>query len=55
MGGGVGEGGVWWGLRGRIPFPFLSAIVPKGFWWFSRKKDPWKKWGSYSYFLLAES
>ena len=37
-----------------VPFPFFSAIVlvnnqpfPRGFWWFSGKKDPWKEWGSY--------
>ena len=34
--------------------PFFSAIVlansqpfPQGCWWFSRKKDPWKEWGSF--------
>ena len=21
-----------------------DSRVPLGFWWFSRKKDPWKKW-----------
>ena len=37
-------------------FPFFSAIVlfknqpfPLGFLWFSRKKDPWKEWGSYPF------
>ena len=37
-----------------VDSPFFSAIVlfknqpfPQGFWWFSRKKDPWKEWGSY--------
>ena len=32
-----------------VDSPFFSAIVlfenqpfPQGFWWFSRKKDPWK-------------
>ena len=59
LGGRVSSGG--WREEGRgglkileVASPFFSAIVlfknqpfPQGFWWFSRKKDPWKEWGSY--------
>ena len=42
-------------FEGLIPIPFVSTIVLSknrpfslGFRRFSRKKDPWKEWGSYS-------
>ena len=41
-----------WTILG-VDSPFFSSIVlfnnqlfSQGFWWFPRKKDPWKEWGS---------
>ena len=32
---------------GEIQGPpgFSRGSIDPGFWWFSRKKDPWKEWG----------